>query len=423
MIRLHTLALYLCVILFVSLQSSCTDSEQPCGPDCDGSASAGELISYDSIKTYAINDLNQIRTANLQMFLDRATMPYSAFAGKLDSPKNAVKVYKVTYKTIIPELGNQETIATGMIAIPDVSDSVLPMISYQHGTVFFKNWVPSEIDYSFETQFMLSQFAAQGYIVIAADYLGLGSNSILPNTYFVRQSTEQACLDLYKAALTVLQRERKQKSKFFINGWSQGGYNTMLFLRRLEQENISVTAAFTAAAPVDPVMFINRGLFNPRPNDAEFQAAALSNMIYSIEHYNKVEGLAKKYIRPQYLAATKNFFQFKITYDSLLKVVPIVLDSVFTEEFIRDAKANSSSFWRILNNSEAYRWLSPTPLRAYGGGKDEAVPDYIATLAVTYMQTLGKQNAQAFNAGNEADHRCTYIQSLIEAKPWIDSFK
>lgn len=423
MIRLHTIALYICAILFISLQFSCTDSEQPCGPDCDGSSSAGELISYDSIKTYAINDLNQIRTANLQMFLDRATMPYSAFAGKLDSPKNAVKVYKVTYKTIIPELGNQETIATGMIAIPDIQDSVLPMISYQHGTVFFKNWVPSEIDYSFETQFMLSQFAAQGYIVIAADYIGLGNTSTSPNTYFVRQSTEQACLDLYKAALKVLQRERKQKGKFFINGWSQGGYNTMLFLRRLEQENIPVTAAFTAAAPVDPVMFINRGLFNPRENDAEFQTAALSNMIYGIEHYNKINGLTNTYIQSQYLRITKDFYQFRITYDSLMKVLPVKLDSVFTPKFIADAKANSSDFWRVMSNSEAYRWLSPTPLQAFGGGKDEAVPDYIATLAVTYMQTLGKQNARAINAGSEADHRCTYIQSLIEAKPWIDSFK
>ena len=54
--------------------------------------------------------------------------------------------------------------------------------------------------------------------------------------------------------------------------------------------------------------------------------------------------------------------------------------------------------------------------------KDEAVPEYIAKLAVDYMITLGKSNAEAINAGAEADHRKTYLESLVDAKSWIDSF-
>jgi hypothetical protein len=38
------------------------------------------------------------------------------------------------------------------------------------------------------------------------------------------------------------------------------------------------------------------------------------------------------------------------------------------------------------------------------------------------MKALGKRDAEAFSAGALADHRNTYIYSLIHAKPWIDSF-
>lgn len=384
---------------------------------------SGNLISYELIKTLDENDINEIRTLRLQEFLFDASIPYSDFAGKLDSSKYRVKLYRVKYKSFIPEMNNKQTEATGLVAIPDVTVGALPIISYQHGTVFVKSWVPSIPMESYETMFMISQFASQGYILFAADYFGLGNASKEPNSYFVRKSTEQACLDMYKAGLEVIEKLGYTKSMFFVNGWSQGAYNTMLFLRRLERERIPVEAAFTAAAPVDPLLFVTRGLFNPRSFDAEYTVAALCNLLFSIEEYNKLEGITKSYINSDYYNDAKLFYEFKISYDTFKSKVPIKLDEAFTPLFFSDAKNADNKFWQILSSSEAYRWLSPTPLRAYYGLKDEAVPEYIATLAVDYMKTLGKQNAESYNAGNEADHRATYIQSLIDAKPWIDSFK
>jgi hypothetical protein len=180
--------------------------------------------------------------------------------------------------------------------------------------------------------------------------------------------------------------------------------------------------AFTAAAPVDPPQFIARGLFNPRPFDAPYAAAALCNQIFSIERYNNLSGISTAYIKPKYYNSAKDFYEFKITFEQMLDTVPIQLDSVFTAQFYQDARGITAPFWNILANSEAYRWLSPTPLRAYYGMKDEAVPDFIASMAVDYMIRLGKQNGQAINAGAEADHRATYIESLVDAKSWIDGF-
>jgi hypothetical protein len=102
--------------------------------------------------------------------------------------------------------------------------------------------------------------------------------------------------------------------------------------------------------------------------------------------------------------------------------VPVQLQQAFTQELFDDAAQADTRFWEIISSSEAYRWLSPTPLRAYYGGRDEAVPDFIAKLAVDYMTTIGKQDAQSFSAGDRADHRATYIESILDAKSWVDGF-
>lgn len=380
-----------------------------------------KLISYVLIDSLSLEEINGINSVTLEAFLNTSSINASNYTNRIHKPKYTVRLYRVNYESFIPELG-KSTIATGLIAIPNINSKDLPVISYQHGTVFDKRMVPSMPEVSAETQFMVSQFASQGYVLIAADYFGLGDYSTEPNSYFVRYSTEQSCLDMYYAALEVFDQEKINKTKFFVSGWSQGAYNTMLYLRRLEKENIAVNAAFTAAAPVDPMLFVTRGLFNPRPFDAQYTVAALCNMIMSIEKYNNLEGISKKYIKSEYHEAAKSFYNFKKDYVSFIKEVPTQLDSVFTQTFYDEAKTGDTPFWQILRNSEAYRWFSPIPLRAYYGMYDEAVPEKIATLAVDYMQTLGKQNATTHNAGIKADHRATYIESIIDAKPWIDSF-
>ena len=405
--------------LLMLLHACKKDEEET--PDA-AAVTPGELISYELIKTISLSDVNFIQNQLLTAFLNGSTMPVSNYQGRFSAPRYAVKLYKVTYQTVVPEQGNRGTVAHGLIAIPDVDTTGMPMISYQHGTVFSKYWVPSYPDSSAETQFMIAQFAAQGYVLIAADYIGVGPTATEKNTYFVRKSTEQACLDMYRASRKVLEQEQIPMTKFFVNGWSQGGLSTMLFLRRLEQENIPVRAAFTAAAPVDPLFFLTRGLFNPRSFDAFFTVAAFCNLIQAVEKYNNLSGISARYIRPEYLDAARKFYNFEITFEQFVDTVPIQLQQAFTQELYDDAAQADTRFWEIMSASEAYRWLSPTPLRAYYGGRDEAVPDFIAKLAVDYMTTIGKQDAQAFSAGDSADHRATYIESILDAKSWVDGF-
>jgi hypothetical protein len=44
-------------------------------------------------------------------------------------------------------------------------------------------------------------------------------------------------------------------------------------------------------------------------------------------------------------------------------------------------------------------------------------------LAADYQSTLGLPNAEAINAGANADHRYVYLYSLVKVKRWFDAMK
>ncbi|MDT9126990.1 alpha/beta hydrolase, partial [Escherichia coli] len=79
----------------------------------------------------------------------------------------------------------------------------LPVVSYQHGTVYGRQEVPGFPEQSPETQLMIAQFAGQGYVVVGADYFGMGI-STEPEGYLVKASHQQACFDFLMAANAVM---------------------------------------------------------------------------------------------------------------------------------------------------------------------------------------------------------------------------
>ena len=79
-------------------------------------------------------------------------------------------------------------------------------------------------------------------------------------------------------------------------------------------------------------------------------------------------------------------------------------------------------YWLDLEKSQAYRWRCQTPLINYYGEKDEVVPVYIAKLAEGFHALFGSTTTRAESAGPDADHRATYVYSLIHAKPFFEGF-
>jgi hypothetical protein len=155
-------------------------------------------VEYEYIQTYIVARLKTILESELDSFMSSSTMP-TEFRGKFPPATHDVKLYRVTYRSVLPELDNQPTVASGLAAIPDTGGKTMPMVSYQHGTVFDKSFVPSNPEALAETRIMIARFASQRYVVIGADYFGRGISD-LPDSYLVKDSTRQANYDMLLAA-------------------------------------------------------------------------------------------------------------------------------------------------------------------------------------------------------------------------------
>lgn len=179
-----------------------------------------------------VERLGRLEVAQLNTILTRETPAFLGAAISYTPAQNAVSLYKVTYASVVPEQKNRPIIATGLVAIPETAAKAMPMVSYQHGTVMLKTDVPSlllaplALGGSPETRLLIAQFAGQGYVVIAPDYFGMGE-SMEKEGYMVVGSHQQACTDLYQAALALLAQQSITVTDLFLTGWSQGGVVTM----------------------------------------------------------------------------------------------------------------------------------------------------------------------------------------------------
>lgn len=369
-------------------------------------------VRYEHIGDYSVERLNKILTEE--------TAQFSSFPISYPPAKNAVSLYKVFYDTVIPELGNKPTTASGLVAVPQTARKTLPVVSYQHGTVFTKTAVPSHPEESMETRLMIARFGGQGYVVIGADYVGKGE-SPEPDSYMVADVTAQACLDMYFASRAVCGELGLTPQGLFLSGWSQGAWATMMLRHKLEILDIPVTAAATACTPSDLYVLLTRWINNPTPLDPAWLPGTPLLFIFAYEHYYDLPGLSRAAVKEAYWQTASDFYENKIGWEQAAKTLPGTVKELLRPEFAAESSMGDSRFYRRLQDNQAYRWRYRTPSRYYYGQIDEVIAPYVATLPVDYARTVGAAPAEAIDAGSSADHRGTFLFAVRDQKDWFDS--
>lgn len=367
-------------------------------------------VSYEFIGRWDVNKLNQVLKTDTPKFFG-VDVTYTP-------ARNAVKLYRVTYASVIPERGNKPTVATGLLAIPDMAGADFPMVSYQHGTVYGKQHVPSFPDQSAETQLILAQFAGQGYIVIGADYFGMGLSKEQEG-YMVTGSHQQATFDMLMASRAVLAQMKLSSPKLFLGGWSQGGFVTMAFLEKLEQAGVPVAAAATASAPIDVFAALSGFLHFPRKNDADWVPTLFILSSFSFENYYGVPGLARSVLNEAYYDVSRKAYE-KQPFDA--SQIPADLHKLVRPEYFDPQFFADSAYGRLVaEKAHAYRWVIKSPVRNYYGEADEAISVGLGRLAMTYQQAIGNGNPQveAISTG-KTSHRGTYATAVPQWKVWFD---
>lgn len=374
-----------------------------------GAVTVAGGVRYEFLERWDVARLNEVLTNEIP-----------AFAGTRVSytpAQNAVKLYRVTYPSLIPERGNRPTVATGLIAIPDLPGSRFPLVSYQHGTVYGKQEVPSFIAQSPETALMVAQFAGQGYVVIGADYFGLGL-STEPEGYMVKASHQQATADMLNASRQVLAALKIDTPKLYLAGWSQGGFVTMALLEKLEAEGVKVDAAATASAPVDIYVALSGFLDFPRPNDASWVTSLFILSSFSFENYYGVPGLARALLTDETYEIARKAYA-REPYDPA--AIPTDLKKLIRPAYFDPQFFAESAYGRLVKATTAYRWVIQSPVRNYYGEADEVITPGLGQLAQTYQRAMGTGNpaVEAVSTG-KTTHRGTFATAVPQWKAWFD---
>jgi hypothetical protein len=369
----------------------------------------GTGVKYELIGRLEIDRLNRILTNEAPAFTGQSVAYTPA--------RNAVRLFRVTYPSFIPERANRPTLASGLIAIPVTGGKTMPLVSYQHGTVVLgKHAVPSFPEESPETLLMLAQFAGQGYVVIGADYFGLGTSPEAEG-YTVMGSHEQACLDLYSASQGVLENEGIKTSGFFLSGWSQGGLVTMALVAKFENIAIPVRAAGTAAAQCDAFAMLNGYLSFPRKIDAPWVCTLFILSAFSYEQYYGLPGLAEALFTPeQYELARRIYRKEPVKPEES----PGDLHKLIRKDYFDPQYFAQSAYGRLMHQVAPYRRVIKTPVQMYYGDIDECLSVGIARLPMVYQQSIGNDTVEAISAGASANHRGAFAVAVARWKTWFD---
>ena len=173
------------------------------------------------------------------------------------TPRCTISVYHLTYETVDPQ-GNLAP-ASGALMVPSGTEAgctgALPIVLYAHGTSTDRDYDISQLAASdnAEGTLLAAVFAAEGYIVVAPNYLGYDTSTLGYHPYLIAAQQSQEMIDSLTAARTALPTAdapaSKDGGKLFVTGYSEGGYVAMATERALQNDGSVVTAAAPMSGP------------------------------------------------------------------------------------------------------------------------------------------------------------------------------
>ena len=250
--RLHLLPLVL--LLLCACESSDDDEDttpapEPPAPPSPPAPQRGDLIGAPTlVASYSPDELLAVASSNevAQLLVDQIL-----------TPDCRIDVYHLEYQTVDPA-GNL-TPASGAVMVPDDSGSTCqgerPVVLYAHGTNTDRafNIADLEAPDNGEGLLMAAVFAADGYIVVAPNYVGFDTSTLGYHPYLNGDQQSKDMIDALTAARSALPTTNapgtSEGAQLLVTGYSQGGYVAMATHRALQAAGQTVTASAPMSGP------------------------------------------------------------------------------------------------------------------------------------------------------------------------------
>jgi pimeloyl-ACP methyl ester carboxylesterase len=338
---------------------------------------AGELVAWQEA---GVLDAASVSTAISSLGLTGVTASSGATC------------YKLTYGT--PDVSAIIINASGLMCLPAAKSGGNPVISYQHGTIFQDRDAPSSFLTSGDA-IIGAVLAGLGYITVLPDYIGYGDSTAVLHPYVHASTLASATVNMNRAARTFLALPNinmATNGRFFLTGYSEGGYATLATQRLMQQSlpsEFPVTASEPGAGPYDMTGTTRTLLGLPtlaQPAFTGFFLKAYDSI------YNTPSQLAR-YFSATYADVVNTHFDGGFTRSQITAALGgggVPTTTLFNQTFLASylGTGEGALKTRIAEN-DVYNWAPAVPTRLFHGVDDDTVPYANTTTAQTRMAANG----------------------------------
>jgi len=350
-------------------------------------------------------------TPTLVTTLSQAVVTGGAQQGGLlplsGAAKCDVQVVAINYLT--PGVKGEVTNSSGVLLLPagPCANQSYPLIAYAKGTDVQKPRTLANPQDS-ETFLLAAMYAAQGYAVVATDYLGFAKSAYPYHPYLHAESEATTVIDSIRAARkAAADRGATLNGKVMVTGYSQGGHSSMAAHRMIEQQHageINLVAGAHLAGPYNL-----SGSFKLTEAIAGYQFF----VPYLVTSWQKVYGNIYTNVTQAFKTPYSGYIENMLPNPTLnyttlvtsgqLPGGPSVSpnqarDAVFQPAFITDSRNESSALFQAAKKNDLLGWSPKARTLLCGGAGDPTVPPAIhQNVAAADFASRGLTNVSSVN--------------------------
>ncbi|MBC7471529.1 MAG: alpha/beta fold hydrolase [Ramlibacter sp.] len=305
----------------------------------------------------------------------------SGLQGISGKAKCDVRVVALNYSTV--GVQGEAANSSGVLLVPAgaCANGSYPLVAYAKGTDVQKpRTLANPADG--ETFLLAAMYAAQGYAVVATDYLGFAKSTYSYHPYLHADSEASAVIDSIRAARAAAVGQGMGLSgKVMLTGYSQGGHSSMAAHRAIERDNageINVVAGAHLAGPYNL-----SGSFKLTSAIAGYQFF----VPYLVTAWQKIYGNVYTNVTQAFKAPYSNYietllpsptlsFTTLVTTGALPGGTPdAARDAVFQPAFLADIQTNpNSALVADAKKNDLLGWSPKARTLLCGGAGDPTVP-------------------------------------------------
>ena len=292
-----------------------------------------------------------------------------------------VKVVALNYSTLGPK--GEDTNASGVLLVPSgaACTGAAPLIGYAKGTDVQKPRTLANPNDP-ETFLLLAMYAAQGYAVVATDYLGYAKSTFPYHPYLHADSEAQSVLDSLRAARSAMALSGdKLSGKVMFTGYSQGGHSSAAAQRAAERDNAAEFNVVAGAHLAGPYNL--SGSFKSGTAIAGYQFFVPLIVTSWQKIYGNVYSKPEDVFKAPYAASIENLLPNPtLTYTTLLTSGALpggtpaqARDALFQSAYLTDVQTNNNNglYVDALKN-DLTSWNPRAKTLLCGGAGDPTVP-------------------------------------------------